>query len=894
MHRRGLWYGINRLGKPLWERGHPVRSGPAARAPRTDALPEMSPENASGCEQERGEGRRKEENMVGIVIVSHSATLAESVRELAQHMIPEPVPIAIAGGIDDPEHPFGTDVNQVHQAIESVYSDEGVVVLMDLGSALLSAEMALEFLAPEQRARVRLCSAPLVEGAIAAAIQAGTGAPLEQVVSEAQEALSAKAVHLETAVPPAGYRQGVETRSTQEMPVIIRNRLGLHARPAARFVSIASRFQATITVRNVTRNTPPVNGKSISQIATLGVGQGHEIVITATGSDAEEALAALKSLIDNRFGEPEPALEALPSSALVNPPPQRSGEEFTGIPASPGIALGPAMLYHPPIPKVIERQVDDPPAEWQRLEGAVQVARQELQTLRTQTTTQMSPYEAMIFDAHLLLLEDPALLERVHQRIHEEQLNAEASWWKTVEEILTQYHDLDDPFLQARTADLVDVRDRVLRILSGEVLTPFALSQPAILLAPDLTPSDMIRLNTQQVLGIVTALGNATSHSAILARTLGVPAVFGLGPAILRIPEGTFLALDGEEGKVWVNPDQVDTLRQRWENWLVSQQTARQLGQQPACTRDGHHLPVMANIQGVTDVRSALEFGAEGVGLLRTEFLYLHRMSAPSEEEQLAIYQTIAETLGARPLTIRTLDAGGDKPLPYLTLPGEPNPFLGWRGIRLCLDHPALLKTQLRAIVRASPGHQIKIMFPLISTLEEVRRAKTLLAEVQIELSQEGIPLERSLEVGVMIEVPSAVVIADQLAKEVDFFSIGTNDLCQYVLAADRTNARVAGLTDALHPAVLRMIHHTVQAGHEAGIWVSVCGELTGDPLAIPLLLGSGVDALSMPPPAIPRIKETLSRVTVTEAKILLEEVLHFDSATAVRHYLTDWLSQRV
>lgn len=844
----------------------------------------------------RREGKKageRKKTMVGIVIVSHSATLAESVRELAQQMLPEPVPIAIAGGVDDPDHPFGTDVSQVHQAIESVYSDEGVVVLMDLGSALLSAEMALEFLTPAQRARVRLCSAPLVEGAIAAAIQAGTGAPLEQVVSEAQKALSGKETHLQTAASPAGYRPGAESRFTREMPVIIRNRLGLHVRPAAKFVSTASRFQATITVRNVTRNTPSVNGKSITQIATLGIGQGHEIVITATGSDAEEALAALKSLIDNQFGEPEPALETLPSPSFGKTA-QLSGEEFTGIPVSPGIALGPAMLYHPPVPRVAERQVDDPPAEWQRLEGAMQVARQELQSLRTQTTSRMSPYEAMIFDAHLLLLEDPALLERVHQRIHEEQLNAEASWWKTVEEILTQYHHLDDPSLQARTADLVDVRDRVLRILSGEVLIPFALSQPAILLAPDLTPSDMIRLNTQQVLGIGTALGNATSHSAILARTLGIPAVFGLGPAILRIPEGTFLALDGEEGKVWVNPDQVDTLQQRRASWLVSQQTARQLGQQPACTRDGHHLAVMANIQGVADVQGALEFGAEGVGLLRTEFLYLHQMSAPSEEEQLAIYQTIAETLGARPLTIRTLDAGGDKPLPYLTLPGEPNPFLGWRGIRLYLDHPALLKTQLRAIVRASPGYRIKIMFPLISTLEEVRRAKTLLAEVQIELSQEGIPLERSLEVGVMIEVPSAVVMADQLAKEVDFFSIGTNDLCQYVLAADRTNARVAGLTDAFHPAVLRMIHHTVQAGHEAGIWVSVCGELAGDPLAIPLLLGSGVDELSMPPHAIPRIKETLSRVTVTEAKILLEEVLHFDSATAVRHYLNDWLSQRV
>ncbi|RMF27993.1 MAG: phosphoenolpyruvate--protein phosphotransferase, partial [Chloroflexi bacterium] len=321
--------------------------------------------------------------------------------------------------------------------------------------------------------------------------------------------------------------------------------------------------------------------------------------------------------------------------------------------------------------------------------------------------------------------------------------------------------------------------------------------------------------------------------------------------------------------------------------WLARQEAARAAGQAPAVTLDGHRVEVVANIRGVADARVALEYGAEGVGLLRTEFLYLDRETAPSEEEQVTAYRAIAQVMGRRPLIIRTLDVGGDKPIPYLDLGEETNPFLGWRGIRLCLDQPEILKTQLRAILRTSPGHQIKVMFPMVSTVDEVRAAREILSQAQAELRAEGIPFDEEMEVGMMIEVPAAALQAEQLAREVDFFSIGTNDLSQYTMAADRTNAQVAELADGLQPAVLRLIKAVIDAAHAAGIWVGLCGELAGDPLAAPVLLGLGLDEFSMNPPAIPAVKQAIRQITRAEAQEIARTVLSMASAEEVRAYLS-------
>ncbi|MBD2520142.1 phosphoenolpyruvate--protein phosphotransferase [Nostoc sp. FACHB-973] len=830
--------------------------------------------------------------MVGIVIVSHSKQLALGVRELAAQMVQGEFPIAIAAGIEDPENPLGTDPIQVSEAIAAVFSDDGVLVLMDLGSALLSAEMALEFLPEEQRQKVYLCEAPLVEGAIAAVVAAAAGKNIHQVMAEARGALVAKATQLGVASSPLLVVDSDIPASNTESPsreiqLIVSNRLGLHARPAAQFVATAARFQSQILVRNLTKNTGLVRGDSINQVTTLGVRQGHELLITATGSDADAALAALQVLFTTNFGEDNVALNSPPVSRQEVTP--GTPGELSGIAASGGVAIAPVVHYQPTPISITQYHVDDPETEWQRLQAAIHIARQEIQAVFSQASFQIGDAEAAIFDAHLLFLEDPVLLEAAHHGILEHHINAEAAWQAAVDEVATSYHALEDSYLQERVDDVVDVGQRVLRLLTGNAPANLHLDSPAILVASDLTPSDTAGLDPTKVLGICTTSGSATSHSAIIARTLGIPAVLGIDAQVLHLADGTIMALDGESGKAWVEPelDILEQLQAKREAWQTAQQQARVTAHQPAITRDDRQVSVFANIGSISDVQVAVANGAEGVGLLRTEFLYLDRTSAPTEEEQLAVYQAIAQVLDHRPLMIRTLDVGGDKPLPYLRIGfPEANPFLGWRGIRFCLGNPEVFKTQLRAILRASVGHQIKIMLPMIATLTEVRAAKAILGEVQAELHQAGIPFDAAIKVGIMVEVPSAVAIADQLAAEVDFFSIGTNDLSQYTMAGDRTNPRVANLVDALHPAVLRMVQRTVQAAHAAGISVGLCGELAADPLATPILLGLGLDELSVNPQSIPAIKQAINHLSLGESEAIAASVLQQDSAKDVRELI--------
>ncbi|MCC5602439.1 phosphoenolpyruvate--protein phosphotransferase [Nostoc favosum] len=831
--------------------------------------------------------------MIGIVIVSHSKQLALGVRELAAQMVQGQVSIAVAAGIEDPENPLGTDSIQVYEAIASVFSDDGVLVLMDLGSALLSAEMAIEFFSEAQQQKVYLCEAPLVEGAIAAVVAAAAGRDIHQVMAEARGALLAKATQLGVVSRPLSIvSHNTSTTNlespTREIRVIVSNRLGLHARPAAQFVTTAARFQSQILVQNLTKNTELVRGDSINQVTTLGVRQGHELVITATGSDADEALAALQGLFANNFGEDNVALNSPPAFHHEVTPATHG--ELSGIAASAGVAIAPVVHYQSTHISITEYHVDDHEIEWQRIQAAMHTAKQEIQAVFSQASLQIGDAEAAIFDAQLLFLEDPVLLEAAKKRIFEHHINAEAAWQAVVDEVATSYRTLEDSYLQERVDDVVDVGQRVLRLLAGNAPANLHLEEPAILVATDLTPSDTARLDPTKVLGICTTSGSATSHSAIIARTLGIPAVLGVDAQVLHLADGTLMALDGESGKAWVEPEShiLDLLAAKREAWQTAQQEARATAHQPAITRDGRQVSVFANIGSISDVQVAVASGAEGVGLLRTEFLYLDRTSAPTEEEQLEVYQAIAQVLDNRPLIIRTLDVGGDKPLPYLRVGfPEANPFLGWRGIRFCLDHLDLFKTQLRAILRASVGHQIKIMLPMIASVTEVRAAKVILGEVQAELNQAGISFDAAMKVGIMVEVPAAVAIADQLAAEVDFFSIGTNDLSQYVMASDRTNPRVANLVDALHPAVLRMVQQTIQAAHAAGISVGLCGELAADTLATPILLGLGLDELSVNPQSIPGVKQAIARFCIVESEAIVASVLQQDSAEHVRELMS-------
>ncbi len=566
--------------------------------------------------------------------------------------------------------------------------------------------------------------------------------------------------------------------------------------------------------------------------------------------------------------------------------PTTTNKIFHGISASPGIAIGPVFRYTDPDLTIPSYKIQDLDSELERFDVALATASVQLTELQTKAESEASAEEAAIFNAHSLFLQDPTLISAVHEAIREQGSNAEAAWMEAIDVNALKMEALEDEHLRSRAADIRDVGHRVLRILLDVAESDLsALTTPSIILAHDLTPSDTVRLNKSLVLGFCTAEGGPTSHTAILAKALGLPAIVGLGPELLDLTEGAPLLVDGELGEVIADPS--DTTRQEYENRRKKATTMKnaelEAAHEPAITQDGHQVKIVANVGNSEDAQFALVQGAEGIGLLRTEFLYLDRQLAPNEDEQLAVYDSILDVMENRPVVVRTLDVGGDKELPYLDLGKETNPFLGWRAIRMCLDQPDFFKIQLRALLRASPGHDLRVMFPMIATIDEVRRARTLLNEARDEVEAAGHPCADRIQVGIMVEVPSVAVLADIFAREVDFFSIGTNDLTQYTMAAERTNEKVAHLGDACHPAVLRQIRSILQAAHSEGIWVGLCGELAGEPDAIPILLGLGLDEFSMAPTSIPRAKTILRSWSKAEATQLAKEVLDFDSAEDVR-----------
>ena len=837
--------------------------------------------------------------MVSIVIVSRSARLAEGVGEMAREMGGPELRLAATGGLALPGRPLGTDANQILAAIEQVYSDDGVVVLMDLGSAVMSAEMAVELLPAERRARVFLSNAPLVEGAIAAAAQARLGSPVARVLAEARAGLAAKGSRSAAELPdghaggePAAPPSPAQTVDRQ-VRLKVQNRLGLHLRPAARFAWTASQFQlADIQVRNLTTGLGPVNAKSVNSLATLGARQGHEIQVSAAGTEAAAALHALAALADKNFGDP-PDMWVAPAKAAPGAPPvvmaaASQADGWQGRPASAGIAMGPARLLGTLRLVVPIQATGDPAADWLRLEQAIQATRGQIKATQTATALRAGDWAAEIFAAHALFLTDDALLAPTRRRIFEERQNAAAAWQQTVDEVGAAYRALADPYQRARAPDVEAVGQQVLRNLLGEAARTTHWAAPGILVADDLTTAETARLDAHRVLGIVTAAGGPNSHSAILAQTLGIPAVVGVGQKVLALAEGTPLLLDGETGMVWPNPsnERQAAYGQLADRRRAARAKALAASVMTATTRDGQRVEVAANIGTPAEARQAVEMGADAVGLFRTEFLFLDRQTAPDEDEQYAAYQAAAEVLGQRPLTIRTLDVGGDKPLPYVQMAPEANPFLGFRAIRLCLARPDFFKVQLRAIVRAAAEHPLRVMFPMIATLDEFRAARALLLEARAEVARRGQRTPEHIEIGMMVEIPAAALRAELFAREADFFSVGTNDLAQYTLAAERGNAQLAALADGLHPAVLQLIAQTVKAAHAHDKQVSVCGELAGDAQAAPLLVGLGVDELSMSAAGIPRIKQLVRDLDFAEARRQAESALTQESAEAVRHAL--------
>jgi phosphotransferase system enzyme I (PtsI) len=562
---------------------------------------------------------------------------------------------------------------------------------------------------------------------------------------------------------------------------------------------------------------------------------------------------------------------------------------FEGIPAAKGIAIGPGFHHKLTRSAPPKFHISEPELEIHRLDVAIQRSDEQLAAIYEAAQKSVGE-EAEIFSAHRMMLKDPDLLDAIKKKIEAEKINAEAALYEASEAYAQLLQNLADEYLQARAVDVRDVSTRLIRNLSNESVE-VSLSVPSIVFAEDLTPSDTIQYDRAKLLGFFIEKGGATSHTAILSRALGIPAVVGAGSMpSFTLGEQTFI-LDGDRGRLVVDPDP-KTLAE-YEAAQLSQVAIfaeeKASASSPAVTQDGKRVEIVANIGNLEDAKTAILNGAEGAGLFRTEFSYLEQSSIPDEETLVSIYKDIFETFGDLPVVVRTLDIGGDKELPHLGLPEEANPFLGHRGIRLCLSRPDLFRPQLRAILRAGSHSQLFVMFPMIASLHEIREARIILDECMTELKTEKAEYNKNPKIGIMIEVPAAVVCADQLAKEVDFFSIGTNDLTQYTLAADRTNAKVSDLANALHPAVIRLIKQVIDHGHDAGIWVGMCGEMAGDPIAIPILLGLGLDEFSMNAPSIPAAKALIRTWDTRQAKLLASQALACESPEAVKSLVAGW-----
>ncbi|HLE51576.1 MAG TPA: phosphoenolpyruvate--protein phosphotransferase [Anaerolineales bacterium] len=860
--------------------------------------------------------------MVSLVLVSHSRALAEALMNLVKQMASQDLRVAIAAGAGPDRQEFGTDASEIASVIQSIYSPDGVLVLMDLGSAVLSAEMAVELLPQEMQTHIACCAAPLVEGAIAAGVQAGLGSDLETVCWEAQRAMAPKVEHLDESQP--GTRIEADARKlpiqgeTRAMTLVLQNLHGLHARPAARFVQVAAAYQADIQVTNASSGKGPVSAKSLNALAMLGVSRGDRITITANGREAALALEALRRLVLDNFGAgaiQEIAQLAAPTAFQVTKP--LSGEAIQGIPVSEGIVLGQAYHYQPVLLSIPEDHSEHPEEEWECLQLALENTRLAIQRRRIRLSAQLGEAQAAIFDAHVLILQDPLLLDKVRERIFIQGENAAYAWQASINEVAVAYRNLADPYQQARNVDVIDVGKQVLREIGLQTTSPapslrsgqgsrlrlevtsdaqIEFTSPAILFAEELIPTEIAQLDLRRVLGLVTVRGGSTAHSAILARALGIPAVSGIDLSPLEVKDDTLVALDGFSGELWVEPApkvQQQLAEKRLE-WLERRARLLQSSHEPACTRDGRRVEVAANVGSLAAAQAAVDNGAEGIGVLRTEFLYLDRRTPPSEDEQLATLRVIGQVMGERPVIVRTLDVGGDKELPYLDRPPEANPYLGVRGLRLSLRNPGLFLTQLRAILRAGADSPVRVMFPMVAAQDEILQAGGLLEQVHQELEKEKIRHCWPVEMGIMVEVPSAALLSSTLAPLVDFFSVGTNDLSQYTLAAERGNPDLGIFADALHPAVLRLIQQVVEAAHQHGKWAGVCGEVAGDPLAVPVLIGLGVDELSMNPAEIPQVKAVLRQIDMASVRRVAEKALKCESAAVVRRLAREFKDEKL
>ncbi|EHT3697190.1 phosphoenolpyruvate--protein phosphotransferase [Staphylococcus pseudintermedius] len=551
---------------------------------------------------------------------------------------------------------------------------------------------------------------------------------------------------------------------------------------------------------------------------------------------------------------------------------------FKGIAASDGVAIAKAYLLVEPDLSFNNEKTDQPEAEVQKFNEALNNSKIELTKIRNHAEEQLGADKAAIFDAHLLVLDDPELIQPIEEKIKNESASAPQALTEVTQNFITIFESMDNEYMKERAADIRDVAKRVLaHILGVELPNPSIIDESVIIVAHDLTPSDTAQLNKQYVQGFVTNIGGRTSHSAIMSRSLEIPAVVGTKSISESVQQGDMVIVDGLTGDVIVNPsdDEIKAYQHKRESFFADREALKQLRDEPSKTLDGHEVELAANIGTPNDLEGVHNNGAEGIGLYRTEFLYMGRDNMPTEDEQFEAYKKVLESMEGKRVVVRTLDIGGDKELPYLNLPEEINPFLGYRAIRLCLDQPEIFRPQLRALLRASAYGKLNIMFPMVATIQEFRDAKALLLEEKENLKQEGVEVSDDIELGIMVEIPATAALADVFAKEVDFFSIGTNDLIQYTMAADRMSERVSYLYQPYNPSILRLIKQVIDASHQEGKWTGMCGEMAGDETAIPLLIGLGLDEFSMSATSILKARRQIKDLSRTEMVQLADRALN-------------------
>ncbi|WP_437649786.1 phosphoenolpyruvate--protein phosphotransferase [Sorangium sp. So ce362] len=796
------------------------------------------------------------------------------------HAARHAITLSAAGGVEI----------MIHVGIDTVgLKGEGFTARVSQGDRVSAGQALLEFDADLllRKATSLLTQVIVLSGETSAIVERASGvaragasrlmtvSPRRRTGGEAPRASSAG--ETSASRPPPRATVGITSAL-----VVVPNPHGLHVRPAAVLATEAKSFAADIGVELAGRNA---NAKSVGALMKLGAGPGAELRIVASGSEAARAVARLVELVRSGLGEdlsaarpPSPPADPGRAAPAAAPRPSDDARHLHGVSASPGLAIGPICAIDP-LAAPVDEHATDTEAELARLQKALLHTRLELKQLVAASGKRVE--QAQIFSAHLAMLDDPEMITRTEVAIVEGK-SAAFAWREAVMSSYRELARLSNPLLAARANDLRDVGGRALRHLVG-VDEAQAVPAGSIVVAESLTPSEVVRLADQRIAGLVSVLGGTTSHAAILARSLGVPYLVGVSPSLLSVEAGAAAVLDTDEAVLLLHPGaaELDAYRGRLGARQALRERQEAAAGERAVTRDGVHVAVLANIASADDARKAVRLGAEGVGLLRTELMFFDRDSAPTEAEQTAAYQEIADALGERPLVIRTLDVGGDKPLSYMPLPAEDNPLLGIRGLRIGALHPTILRSQLRAILaaRAPAGH--RVLLPMVAGLEELEEARQVLEE---ERRRAGSP---PVELGIMVEVPSVAVQADRFAAEVDFFSIGTNDLTQYTLAMDRTHPRLAGRQDALHPAVLRLIDATVQAAKKRERRVAICGAVASDPEAVAVLIGLGVTELSVSVQAIPEVKARIRELDAARCREIARAALDLGTAAEVRALLS-------